>query len=128
MAKSDLLAVRGVGEATAEKLINAGIESIEQLATESVENIVNISGFPISRVIGILQSASELMESQADVTVDLQTTADPDQSGGTKEKKSKKKAKKQKKKKDKGSKKKDDRGKKKKDKKKSKKKAKKKKK
>ncbi len=100
MDKTVLEGVRGIGPVTAKRLIEAGIQSIEQLATESVENMADISGFPISRVTEILQAAGEVIKSLKTEIPAKEENPGPDKPG--KKRKKKKKTKRKKKNKSKG--------------------------
>ncbi len=58
--KEDLTEVPGVGPATAQKLLDAGVLTVPDLAMLSDKKIVKYTGFPLSRATAIRQNALEV--------------------------------------------------------------------
>jgi len=63
--KEDLTQVPGVGPVTAQKLADAGILDVSELAMLSDKKVVQCTGFPLSRATAIRQNALEVLKSQA---------------------------------------------------------------
>ncbi len=61
----ELMRVRGIGPIIAEKLIKAGIDSIEKLATCKSEDIMWIKGFGDASAKKVIQSAKDTLNLEA---------------------------------------------------------------
>lgn len=61
----DLTQVPGVGPVTAQKLADAGILTVSELAMLSDRKVVQCTGFPLSRATAIRQNALEVLQSQS---------------------------------------------------------------
>ena len=59
--KKALTEVKGVGPARAKSLSKNGINSIEKLASVSVEQLVGVPGFGLERAPGIIASAKAIL-------------------------------------------------------------------
>jgi len=100
MPQSDLEEVRGIGPVTARRLFEAGIRSVEQLASETAETLADITGMPLTRTTAILKSAKTIFESAEPASVPEKEGEPPEaltkteQSSKNKNKKKKKKKKK----------------------------------
>jgi hypothetical protein len=86
-AEEDLTDVHGVGKITAERLNEAGISSFAELAYTAPEELSEVTGFPLSRVVTVQNAAKKLLES-------LPTAAPPVVPDSEKPRKKKDKAKK----------------------------------
>jgi len=69
MPQSDLEEVRGIGPVTARRLFEAGIRSVEQLASETAETLADITGMSLTRTTAILKSAKTIFESAEPASV-----------------------------------------------------------
>jgi len=69
MPQSDLEEVRGIGPVTARRLSEAGIRSVEQLASETAETLADITGMSLTRTTAILKSAKTIFESAEPASV-----------------------------------------------------------
>jgi len=97
MPQSDLEEVRGIGPVTARRLFEAGIRSVEQLASETAETLADITGMSLTRTTAILKSAKTIFESAEPASVPEKEGEPPEaltkteQSSKNKNKKKKKK-------------------------------------
>jgi Holliday junction resolvasome RuvABC DNA-binding subunit len=57
----ELMRVRGIGPTAAERLINAGIKSIEEIARSNIEQLAWIKGIGIISAKKIIENANELI-------------------------------------------------------------------
>jgi len=101
--KRDITAIRGIGLATAEIFKKNGFESVEDLASASVLDIMAIPGFREARATQVIASARELMAEGGEDTPVQKSEEGPqkakEKSGKKKKSKSKEKKKNGKKKK-----------------------------
>lgn len=59
--KTELTEVKGIGEKTAEKLLQQGIESVEALIATAVEEVSLITGFGLNRAEALMNAAREFV-------------------------------------------------------------------
>ena len=57
----ELIRVRGIGPTAAERLLNAGIKSIEDIANSKIEELAWIKGIGMVSAKQIIQNANELI-------------------------------------------------------------------
>ena len=57
----ELIRVRGIGPTAAEKLVNAGIKTIEEIAKSKPEQLAWIKGIGMTSASKIIQNAKELI-------------------------------------------------------------------
>ncbi len=61
MSEKELLGVRGIGPATAKRLVEAGFDNVASVTSAAVEKLAEISGFPLSRAQTVLASARDYL-------------------------------------------------------------------
>jgi N utilization substance protein A len=75
--------ILGLGDATTEKLITAGIETVQELAAASLESLVAIPGFGEKTAEKALHTAREFMAAQESASGAAFSPDDPDDGGAT---------------------------------------------